>query len=462
MPSQSEKTATLLQRIPAFMQDAVWKSGDYQSLCGDFVQKHVGPCVSMLVERLRAADGFEDELEKLLPVQDHVRACLESDVCLAQTEAGEWFNFQWTDTDEFPVDKKTGSCAVNFEKFAHANGLRLEDWVWDNDFKTLIHNSRMPAENPPEVERDDLIRRMLASKKSDVGDVINFLAEAAEIFVGKPELASKLKMPKNYQALFEEFLEPGDGYGRELFDTEKAAAEDACENYGIDPIEAEIFEYWIVDGDMARWLEKSGEVVARDFADALTVWGRTTTGQSISMDGEISDIVNERYAHEIEQIIHKLFPHLESGDENNQGVPIDMLVALEQGRVKMLKATYTSERTTRDATAMIVLSNKPDSNAAWVLERGYEASGQKSGFTSMIAVALQNLPELLLGREDASKIASSTEDLDNASKLHLMHGIASFHGRNKNSSMHKKPENLEQRLSAIDPSYNKSTGPSMG
>lgn len=52
----------------------------------------------------------------------------------------------------------------------------------------------------------------------------------------------------------------------------------------------EIFEHWIVSDYLADRLEEFGEAVERDFY-GLTIWGRTTTGQMISMDWVIGEIV---------------------------------------------------------------------------------------------------------------------------------------------------------------------------
>jgi hypothetical protein len=57
----------------------------------------------------------------------------------------------------------------------------------------------------------------------------------------------------------------------------------------LDPDTWEIYEHWIVDRYFANELRSQGHVVF-DFCD-LTIWGRPTTGQSISMDGVVRNIV---------------------------------------------------------------------------------------------------------------------------------------------------------------------------
>ena len=65
-----------------------------------------------------------------------------------------------------------------------------------------------------------------------------------------------------------------------------------CEDHNIEPYENEIFEHWIVSDFLGKELEKRGERVDFDF-QGLTIWGRTTTGQAISMDAIIQDIAQD-------------------------------------------------------------------------------------------------------------------------------------------------------------------------
>jgi len=55
---------------------------------------------------------------------------------------------------------------------------------------------------------------------------------------------------------------------------------------------SEVFEYWIVVDWFAEELQKRGEVIDMDFY-GLTIWGRCTTGQSISMDWVVQDILKD-------------------------------------------------------------------------------------------------------------------------------------------------------------------------
>lgn len=80
-------------------------------------------------------------------------------------------------------------------------------------------------------------------------------------------------------------------------DGETSEADDwceLCEEQSIDTAdyESEVYEHWIVSDYLADKLEAHGERVLRDFF-GLTIWGRTTTGQAIYMDGAISVICAE-------------------------------------------------------------------------------------------------------------------------------------------------------------------------
>lgn len=67
---------------------------------------------------------------------------------------------------------------------------------------------------------------------------------------------------------------------------------DVADYFNIDPETWEVYEHWVVDRYFAkRELEPRGHVVF-DFG-GMTIWGRQTTGQSISLDGVIRNIVRE-------------------------------------------------------------------------------------------------------------------------------------------------------------------------
>lgn len=68
-----------------------------------------------------------------------------------------------------------------------------------------------------------------------------------------------------------------------------------CEYCRLDPETVEAYEHWIVSEWFAGQLESEGEMVSRDIL-GLTVWGRRTTGQTISMDHVILKIARDNLA----------------------------------------------------------------------------------------------------------------------------------------------------------------------
>lgn len=81
-------------------------------------------------------------------------------------------------------------------------------------------------------------------------------------------------------------------YNPETGETSEAEGwKELASEFGIDPIEWEAYEHWIVSGWLANRLIERGYTVRELFG--LTVWARGGTGQAIYMDGVIQDIVNE-------------------------------------------------------------------------------------------------------------------------------------------------------------------------
>lgn len=73
---------------------------------------------------------------------------------------------------------------------------------------------------------------------------------------------------------------------------QSGADREYCDHARIDPERSEVFEHWIVSDWLASKLEAAGHPVARDFL-GLTIWGRPTTGQAISLDAVILEIAND-------------------------------------------------------------------------------------------------------------------------------------------------------------------------
>ena len=80
-------------------------------------------------------------------------------------------------------------------------------------------------------------------------------------------------------------------YGREDADHWRQIAQELDPH--TDPYVMEALEFWIVSDWLAEKLEDQGEPVAE--LDGLPIWGRTCSGQKISMDGPILEIARAIY-----------------------------------------------------------------------------------------------------------------------------------------------------------------------
>ncbi len=115
-----------------------------------------------------------------------------------------------------------------------------------------------------------------------VNDSMNELHEQAQ------ELCSPV-LDYEEGALEAGWQRSGSVWTHDDYEDAEVSAEAACHASGSDPYEWEVFEHWAVSPWLAEKLAAEGERVDTDFA-GLNVWGRTTTGQSISMDAVIRKI----------------------------------------------------------------------------------------------------------------------------------------------------------------------------
>lgn len=76
------------------------------------------------------------------------------------------------------------------------------------------------------------------------------------------------------------------------FDTEEQAIRNAWDEIGEQPDEfEEALEHWIVSDWLAEKLQMNDAMICRDVL-GFNVWGRSETGQSLTMDSEIIEIAN--------------------------------------------------------------------------------------------------------------------------------------------------------------------------
>lgn len=105
----------------------------------------------------------------------------------------------------------------------------------------------------------------------------------------------------------EEWLDSRDD-ARDLLGKARAAVRDMCtdpetfcrecDDIDMDDFRFDVYEHWIVSRSFLRKLKKAGEVVGE--LCGMSIWGRATTGQAISMDGVIRRIAIELWGDELE------------------------------------------------------------------------------------------------------------------------------------------------------------------
>ena len=457
----------LINRVPYAMRQSIVASGEFQQLCSEFVRKHVQQSVNSLIDRLQNAQGFEDDMEELSPGPDYVEACTQNDVCLVEGHDSSWFHFQWKEPVGYPLDAETGKCVIDFDRFALDNGLQLQDWLWDKEQEEAVHKANVNDDNRAYVVDGPVLPRIAKAQFGDANEMIDLLARAAKQ-VGKEALAKDLNTPGRYEKLFTKYLQNDhSSWPTDTFGSESEAAEDACREYDIDGDDytPEVYEYWLVDGDMAYWLEKQGEVVANNFLDNLTVWGRCTTGQAISMDGVISNIVRELYSDEVDALVKAKYPNLGSTNERLAGVNIDVLKAIEQERLKQVSFSYDNRWQKNEKQIHYVVTDAESPDKAWVLVTHRAAAGYKHESASPEdSRPLSDITaNLMAGNTLIGEVSIAAPDQTSIDEL--ADKLSDYHRINRDSPLHVVPDNLESRLAAISQAYAKAhgnDGPSLG
>lgn len=457
------ETKSLLAQLPFSMRQTVLNSSEFQRMCSDFVSDHVHANAYGVIEMMRNDDGgrYDEELSSLEGKPDYAEACEQHDVQIVD-DNGSFYYFQWSDLNTIPLDGD-GDCYLDLKAFAQHHGLNLDDWCWDRFTDSAVLKTAVTDEH--DVDMDAELIAAIGDATADVKDAFQALGDIAR-HQGNEELAKQLAntSSKSLKKLFGDFVAEMSPLARYEYDSEAEAQRQACEDLRIEPDTAEVYEHWIVSGNFAHWLEEQGQVVSTEAVDGLTIWGRTTTGQSISMDGVVQSIVADVLSDKVDELIKQKFPNLGSDDEYLIGVPVDMLKGLEEGRVVSQSYEYTRSGQTNVANAVMVLSAR-DQTLGWPMDRG--GYGRKEEWAAGEPVPVEAIEGRLLSRGEPignglQSAPPSQEQIDG-----FVRDIAHFHAMNKGSEMHKVPENLDERLAKLSPAYAaklaaKNDGPSLG
>lgn len=453
----------LIDRVPTSVRLAVVDSGDFQRLASDVIREHVHSCVSELVDRLRNAEGFDDELDQLNPRPDYVGACEEEGIEIVD-DNGTFYAFSWKNLTTIEVGDD-GKGYIDFPRFAAEKGIDLSAWVWNKALSEPILISDVNDDNAGDVDLDQsllagLIEDTVRPDATEVVDALIFVARK----MGMERLAVDLGDEACRQELLKGYVVADSSLAVDEFDSKEDAAEHACNEFGINPDYPEVYEYWIVDDPMAYQLSKRGELVVRDFV-GLTVWGRTATGQSMSLDGVMTDIVKEWSAEEIDALVLKQFPNIGKHDENLIGVPLDVVQALEDGRVRKLAYAWRTSYGSEQLSERNLVISAADPNKGWLVDRLAHGRKEQAYAGEPLPVAEIEAHIRSMGAPIGDGFVSrplNQEEIDD-----LVPSIAHFHEMNGKSALHKVPDNLEARLAKLSPAYGQklaveTDGPSLG
>ena len=187
-------------------QEIIADEPSFQRVCGAYVSRHIGPCVSSLMY------DVGQNLEECSRIFD-----------FDYDEAINWF--------QVPDYESAVSDFVDEAEFDQL------EWIW-NEFGRL----EQPLVN--EIRGDDVTDEQIEKARTTI----------------------KTIFPDN--------------------------AEEIAQHFNLEPYQIEIYEYWNIDSNwFADELKKYGQVVF-EFG-GLTIWGRMTTGQAISIDGVIRRMIRD-------------------------------------------------------------------------------------------------------------------------------------------------------------------------
>lgn len=178
------------------------------------------------------------------------------------------------------------------------------DWVCDDCLQFLV-NGELPPDSTP--ERDAEIADGSLSDAAPTGEETEFSINSCD-HCGTPlagrrhgmcdgsmsdDLQARINATENPERTEDTIREKVIA----LVEAESNGWQKVCDDNRLDPEQREAYEHWIVSGWLARKLAEKGEITGE--VCGLTIWGRCTTGQSISMDGVIEEITRELYADEL-------------------------------------------------------------------------------------------------------------------------------------------------------------------
>lgn len=287
-------------------QDQVRNSPAFDRTVSDMVQQGIHQNVGELIDRLFKSGQFENELEGLSPQPDYEAAADYNNVEVVDGSQDVFF-FRWSDLTTVDVSADHTSM-IDWKAFARSQGIDLDKYRWDTANDEPVADTPENAQNPDRELAPGLLYPAFIDAQSwpDGKDMVAMLAQVARL-EGKQELADILDkaQPKALSKLLSPHINQDFMSAQSNSDVDDAY-KNACEEYSLETDNIEIYEYWAVNSDFAKRLQDTGHVVAEVFD--LHVWGRTCTGQMITMDGSIQEMCLTQWQFGVDECVRKVLP----------------------------------------------------------------------------------------------------------------------------------------------------------
>jgi hypothetical protein len=184
---------------------------------------------------------------------------------------------------------------------ADRNTLNTIGYDWEDDILPLLESTdyeEAARNHIDDMERDALLEALDNACIED-GRNQHQIAEAASRYAMENDLAIE-----DWGAWWEDFMGVPDEQLRillldDLVNGADDSWEEFCQQYDVDTDDhkREVYEHWLVSDWLGNKLRGKGETVGELMG--MTIWGRCTTGQSISMDYVIGQIYKELTGKEV-------------------------------------------------------------------------------------------------------------------------------------------------------------------
>jgi hypothetical protein len=272
-----------------------------QKLASGLVEREVYYCVSSLIGTLNTLAGTCDtqgELDYDDLMNLMVRDDWESPARYFISQEADFVDLEAI-ADEFGYWSD-----VLAESGVRDEVAETTDWVCDDCLQFLVNGTLPPDSTPArDAEITDGCLSDAAPTDEEQEFSINSCDHCGTPLAGRRHGMCDGSMSDDLQARINatENPERTEDTIREkvaaLVEAESDGWQKVCDDNRLDPEQREAYEHWIVSGWLARKLSERGELTGE--VCGLTIWGRCTTGQSISMDGVIEEITAEIYKDEL-------------------------------------------------------------------------------------------------------------------------------------------------------------------